>query len=411
MTKPHDAKLGSVALLLLFAVTRIITVLLWLDPNANFVANDISYYGYHLHRLSEGATDVMTEYPPPAVWILNALYLLGGGWQTWMPVYATAMLLLDGAVAVSLYRRGRATASLFWILFTGANGAIVWFRFDLIPGALVAWACIFLASRPRLAGALVAVGASIKLWPALLIAPMAAPSPIRGEGRRRVLAFAGTGAAIALLSVAVEGLERNLGPLRWQSERGLQIESVPATVIQFWRTFLDAPLWHVELSEYNALELFGPGVSQTLAVASALTVATVLVAVWLGARLVRREAGPDPILLAITAILLLTVVTSKTLSPQYVVWLGGPVAALLLQPLAPRMRRHVVVQAVSLVVIAGLTQYTYPWGAAGIMALPHGSAPQMSVLILRNLGLVALTVHALWLSIAASRVPSRTSSS
>ncbi len=46
--------------------------------------------------------------------------------------------------------------------------------------------------------------------------------------------------------------------MTWQGERGLQIESVPATPLMFLRTFTDNPSWNIFLSPYNALELQGP---------------------------------------------------------------------------------------------------------------------------------------------------------
>ena len=176
----------ALALIATFILTRFVShLLLGLDAVA-FVANDVSYYGYHLFRLDEGESGVMTEYPVPAVWILQAVYRLGGGWQTWTAVYVGVFVLLDAAVALTLYRRDNAAGALFWILFTGIQGPIVWFRFDLIPAALVAWACVFVTRFPRLAGGLVGLGAAIKLWPALLIGPMLAPHPLAvGPGARQ----------------------------------------------------------------------------------------------------------------------------------------------------------------------------------------------------------------------------------
>ena len=105
---------------------------------------------------------------------------------------------------------------------------------------------------------------------------------------------------------------------------------------------------------------------------------------------------------AVLTVVLLTIVTNKTLSPQYVLWLGGPVGALLATRPSPWLRRHITVIAVALVAVAALTQYTYPWGTYGIMALPLGSGPETSVLILRNLTLVALTGYAYGLTLKAS---------
>lgn len=175
----------------------------------------------------------------------------------------------------------------------------------------------------------------------------------------------------------------------------------------FLRTFTENPSWHIFLSEYNALELDGPGVGFLLKVSTVLTALSILGAVHLSVRLLRRFTADsarlhEAMILAILTIVLLTILANKTLSPQYVLWLGGPVAALLVCRTSAWLRRHVVVLALAMVVIGGLTQYTYPWGAYGIMAIPLGSGPETSVLLLRNLGLIAITIYAYWLTLHAS---------
>ena len=390
--------------MLLFLATRIIIFLLWRHPSAEFVANDVSYYGFNLYHLEQGSTDVMREYPPPAVWILHALYKLGGGWQHWLGLYLAAFLMLDGLVAISFFRANRPVASLFWILFTGANGAIMWFRFDLLPAALVAWACLWLATRPRVSGALVGLGAAIKLWPALLIFPMLAPHPMKAPGRDRFLGFLGLGGGLGVVSLLLEGWGRNVDPLTWQSERGLQIESVPATPLMFLRTFTDNPSWPVGLSDYNAIEVYGPGVGGLLQASTVLTALSLVMTGLLTFRLIRTKAPSDSILFAILTVVLATIVVNKTLSPQYILWLGGPVAALLLYA-RPSLRRHVNVIAVAMIAIGFLTQYTYPWGTMGIMGMPNGSAFETSVLILRNLALIVLLIHAFIVTWQSTRTP------
>ncbi|MBB1513935.1 DUF2029 domain-containing protein [Tessaracoccus sp. MC1627] len=399
----------ALALIATFILTRFVShLLLGLDAVA-FVANDVSYYGYHLFRLDEGESGVMTEYPVPAVWILQAVYRLGGGWQTWTAVYVGVFVLLDAAVALTLYRRDNAAGALFWILFTGIQGPIVWFRFDLIPAALVAWACVFVTRFPRLAGGLVGLGAAIKLWPALLIGPMLAPHPWRSaRARGRVVGFAVVGFGLALASLLTSGWARSASPVTWQGERGLQIESVPASPLMFLRTFTDNPSWNIFLSPYNALELQGPYVGGLLTVSTVLTALSLILAGYLSYRLMRHMHDDDErlheaILLAILTIVLATIVANKTLSPQYILWLGGPVAALLVARTSHWLRRPLIVLAVSLVIVGLLTQLTYPWGAYGIMAIPLGSGPETSILLLRNLALVVLTGYSFALTIMASR--------
>lgn len=376
---------------------------LWIAslPEVAFVKNDISYYGFHLNDMfANGKAGVMPEYPMPAVWLLGLIYLAGGGWQTWEATFAAIMIVLTGIVAWSVYRRGNPRATLFWLAFAGASGPIIWFRFDLVPAALVVWACVWLSTRPRVAGALVALGAAVKLWPALFALPMAAPRPLGPtRGRRRAVSFLVAGFLLGMSSLLLAGWDRSVAPLVWQRERGLQMESVPATPLMFLRTFTELPSWELFLSDFNAIELRGPGVDAMLTLSTVLTLASIALTAALTWRLLRAfrqdsDAVEHAILWSLLAILLATVVANKTLSPQYVPWFAGPVAALLLVRGRPDTGRHVVVQALGLVWVAGLTQFTYPWGTMQIMAGPNSSPFETSVLILRNLLLVGLAVHA-----------------
>lgn len=412
---------------------------------------------------------VMTEYPLPAVWFLEFLYTLGGGhppwlpflllggfligiiplavlwshnrrkpalagggalivllfavWFTaslpyraaafnsWLPVFASAMLLLDGIVTAMLFRYGSVSATVFWILFIGACGPIVWFRFDMLTAAAVALACLWLNRHPAVSGALIGLGAAIKLWPALLIAPMSAPAPLRkGTGRFRLIGFIVAGFSLGLASLLIGGWSRSISPMTWQSNRGLQMESVPATALVFLRTFTTNPAWQVALSKYNAIEFQGPAVDVLLGVSTFLTVGSLMLTAALTWRLLRNfrshnENLPQAILLSVLAVVLATVIANKTLSTQYVQWLAGPLAALLAFGTSPWLRRPRRILATGLVIVAVLTQYTYPWGTLGIMAIPNGSGFESSTLVMRNTLLVLLAGFSAGLAWRASSRP------
>lgn len=399
-----------IALAIVFIATRAFT--LWsvtLDEVA-FVANDVGYYGFYLNKLSLGESDIMLEYPVPAVWLLQLIYWAGGGQEAWVKTFVLVFLALDALVAVLLYRPSRPSGSLFWILFTGALGGVVLFRFDLIPAAMVAIACRYALRLPKIAGGAVGLGAAVKLWPALLIAPLLAPHPARSAAARsRLLGFLAIGFGLATASLITSGWARSASPLIWQAERGLQIESVPATVLMGLRAFSHLEWWHIELTEHNAVELIsGPGVSGLLTLSTALTAATVVVAGYLGWRMIRRLRREDhrlheAMVLAILAIVVLMVVANKTLSPQYITWLGGPVAVLLVIRKSRWLRRPSVLLAAVLLAISALTQLVYPWGALGILAVPHGSGPETALLMLRNSLLILLSGYTLYLAHRATR--------
>jgi hypothetical protein len=134
-----------------------------------------------------------------------------------------------------------------------------------------------------------------------------------------------------------------------QRARGLQIESVPAWFFLIahhlgWeRTFV---------YRYGAMEVSAPGVE---AVAVAITVLGLL---GLGLLAVLRFTGrfdnaiPADIALVVV---LFSMITSRVLSPQYLVWVAAIAAVCLLDP-ATRMRPVIIL----LMPVAALGQILYP---------------------------------------------------
>lgn len=305
---------------------------------------DVVYYWQRLHQLWSGQrtpAETLVEYPTPVVWLLSVPYLLARGLTGADPseasknafiwVFVVAMLLLDLAFAVALWRGGgerRRFALGFWVLFTALMGPITYMRFDLVPAVLGGLAVLFLArQRPVGSGALVGLGAATKLWPALLW-----PALLGGDRRDRLRAsagFWGAGGLLAGASLLWAGWGRLVSPLSWQSGRGLQVESVWATGVMLARG-LSPHTYQVELSRWQAFEIAGPGVPAMLTAATVATgvgVVAVVAAylVWLA----RRERSLVDAGLLMLLVVLVMIVTNKTFSPQYMIWLGGPLAALL----------------------------------------------------------------------------------
>lgn len=235
---------AGIALVVVFVVTRI---LILQSAVTCPVDGDIQYYAGSFALSAASGTSPLKEYPTPVVWILEAIYRLGGG-DGWAPVYVACFMALDALVALSLFRRRNAAGAWFWILFTGALGSTLYFRYDLIPAALVAWACLLVISHPAVAGGLLALGAAVKLWPALLMAPMLTPLRRRGAGWLRLAGFVVVGVAMVVAALLFGGWKRLLTPLTYQTDRGLQIESLPATLPMLLRAVDPSGGWEVGLS-------------------------------------------------------------------------------------------------------------------------------------------------------------------
>ena len=292
---------------------------------------DVVYYYQKIQVLfSDGPANTLQEYPTPVIWVLLIPYLIGfGNEHSYVIAFVCMMLALDALFSWSLWHSGGSMggqAVVFWTLFLAMVGPTAFLRFDLITSVLAGWSIIFLLRRhSAAAGGLTALGASVKLWPALLW-----PALLPGPARQKFRATAGfllTGLAMVGLSLLYAGWDRLLSPLTWQQGRGLQIESVWATLPMLART-VNSDNYAVTLSRYQAFEIWGPGVNTLLSAsdiffAGGLAVAVLAYLVWLW----RGHGRLIEAVVLVQFVIIVMIVTNKTFSPQYMMWLGGPQAA------------------------------------------------------------------------------------
>ena len=216
------------------------------------------------------------------------------------------------------------------------------------------------------------------------------------------LAFVVVGFGLALISLVFGGWSRLISPLTWQSDRGLQVESIWATPLMVARA-LSPDRWIIEMSQYQAYEVFGPGVDGWVGVSSIATLVGLALIILLTVRAFRQDGStPVAIGFVVLATVAIMIVTNKTLSPQYLLWLGGPMATLLI------LQRHAAPDEVKLIrriagqllVLALLTQLVYPVFYSGYLG-HHGHAMiiiSTVVTTIRNVALVAFTVEVCWLA-------------
>jgi len=367
---PDRLNRGEVVVLAWF-LTRLAVVAAWalVAPASK---GDVGYYFRSLAQMATaGPAQTLVEYPTPVVWLLLVPWYLGGRTLAgYVFVFVCLVLILDAVFTWTLWRTGgrlRGAAALFWTAFVTLIGPTAYFRFDLIPAVLSGWAVILVLHHRRAgAGALIGLGAAVKLWPVLLW------PALRGDSRRHtLLAAAGTfvtGGLLALASLAWAGWGRLISPLAWQSGRGLQIESLWASVPMLIRA-LGRGDYAVTQSRFQAFEIWGTGVSafSLAAGVAAFTGYGVIVATFVAWWV--RGRGPlmeGCVLMVFVVVVLL--VTDKTFSPQYVLWLGGPLAAAVVTRAAPgqpsdpldgvRLRRVMLLA----LWIAALTVLVFPIG-------------------------------------------------
>ena len=376
--------------------TRALVVWLLLGRHA-WVTGDVGYFATSLAAVPEvGLAATLVEYPLPGVVVVAVPWLLAA-WFGAPDAYAETVLVVslaaDAAFAVLLGRQrgpGRRAALVVWLLAVPLLGATVYARFDLVPGLLAATGLLLLPARPRLAAAAAGVATGLKLWPALLLPALAAPMRWR---RGVVTVAAAVGVVLAGTTVAVTGWGRLLSPLTWQAERGLQIESVPATAAMV--AWASSPAGHrVGYGEHNAFEVTGPGVPQLLVASEMLSVLLVPALVWLWSLAWRRGAllRVDAVVWLALASVAAFMATSKVLSPQYLLWLLPSAAAGLavVTTTSAALRGWSAV----LLVTAGATQVVFPERYADLVQPTPGSGLAVLALVVRNVLLVWLVWRA-----------------
>ncbi|MGV9310964.1 glycosyltransferase 87 family protein [Streptomyces sp. NPDC003691] len=419
---PGAAVWSATRAVLLLCVFKVVTV-----PGPD-VTSDVSviYRGWYevLRTGTFPLGDVTWQYPPAA-----ALAILSPAALPFLE-YATAFfvlaLLCDAAVTALLVagaRRPGGSSRGVWVWVAGVPllGPTAYARYDLMVTAVAVAALVAGVRRPRLMGALVALGALLKVWPVLLLAGVARAAVWR--------AAAVTAAAVLAVSLAVPGA---FGFLGHQRDRGTEVESLGALVFHVWRLVGD---WEGQvLLHYGSLEFLGPYVPVVSRAALVLAAAALA---WLvlwrlrataAARGVtesaatagggtgpagtatgtgattpgRRPYGARPGILgacggpgvvadaAFTAVLLFTT-TSRVISPQYLLWLVGLAAVCLLRRPARMTAPAVLVLAATAVTVL---EFPVFFGEV-VTSSPAGVA----LIVVRNALLVAASLtacRALW---------------
>jgi hypothetical protein len=319
--------LGLLAVLA-FLVTR--AAMLAIPP----FAADTHLYFERARELATGARaylDVPLEYPPLAlVLFVLPLWWPGAGesYAVYRAVFAGEMLLCD-ALAFALVawvcrREQRGAMPLFaYVVFGALLQPLLFDRFDIAVGAAMT-AALVLARRggeiARIASWLaLAAGCLLKLTP-LVLAPMLLLLTASEVSWRRRIGEWLVGFALPIALVVLWRPDSLLAPLSYHRARGVQIESVWASVAlatQWLGGTLDVR------HEFGAEHLHGAAVELLLPLIRPVMAAAIVVATMRALR--RRDlfAGGAGVLLALLA-------TANVLSPQFFLWLV---------PLVPLARR------------------------------------------------------------------------
>ena len=285
------------------------------------------------------------EYPPLAI-IPFSLTLLPplADIQTVFSLWMAAIVTVGYAGFLRFSTRRRGLIYLLYLLL--GSDAVLTARFDILP-ALLTLAALWATERKHftLAYLLLAVGILLKLYPAFLLPVVmiahwraireAHPPGWRWrDGARALAAFiqrdpavravaVGAGLCLGIVALAfacamaLAGSDA-LSGFTYASDRPLQIESTPATIL--WLGTLVGIPAHPEFS-FISLNMVGPLDVALKPLSAVALVAGCLFVYW------RQMRGRLTIGQAMLACLCAVIVTNKIFSPQYIIWVLPFVAA------------------------------------------------------------------------------------
>jgi hypothetical protein len=318
------------------------------------------------------------QYPPGAAFVILfprlGIELFGVSYGI---SFIASMLLVDlaglGLMAYLAKRTGRSIGVWVWLLALPLLQAFPILRFDLVPTVLAIAALVVIHRRPAWFGALTGIGAVVKVWPIAVLF---------GEWNRRrfiVAAAAAAGAIALVFAVAAIVFGDQSTFFDNQDVRGLQVESV-ASVPWHLRQAITGKL--LPTVQRNGTLEIGSDLADAIAVALKWLGLAVLAAAawwWLARDRAIRRGRVDLADAAVSrdfvfTIVLLQVVVSRVLSPQFMIWLVGLSAVVL---------------------TAGTTRLARPaWVVIGAVVLTAGLYQAPANMVIRNTGLLVAGLDA-----------------
>lgn len=318
-------------------------------------------YSFWMNGLRDGdfIVGVTTAWVYPLLAIAPMWLATLAGMGNYVLSWLVLVTILDvAAFAVLVHARPRMSvrslAAWWWILSLIALGPVALGRIDAIVTPLAIVGLLYLATRPALAGILLAAGAWMKVWPGALL--IAAVMLVRR--RFMVLASALVFSALVIFVGLIIGAGPNmLSFMQFQGTRGLQIES-PGATGYLWAIVLGDSSTSIYFDQQLlTYQIQGP---ETAVVSSLMTwLMAVAVVSTLAATAWRARASDTAyryVPAASLALVMALIAFNKVGSPQYLCWVIPPILLGLIIDRA----QFVPIATVSLVLLV-LTQMIYPW--------------------------------------------------
>lgn len=314
-------------------------------PGSEFLFSDVRLYDWWAGNIADShfpINDPMWQYPPLAAVVFLAGYLIAGNTVG----FVFLATISDLAIFTLLMQRGRklnnSNPAFIWVIAPLLMGPIILGRFDVFV-TMAAVTALLYVSQARRFGIAIAIGALLKVWPLLLL--LATP---KGSGLKVLIWFAATFATGSLLLSL--WWDDSFSFIGGQRSRGLQIESVGALPYLIWNA---GPSTVSSAFQFGAIEVVASGTQGVSLVVTLIGV--VLLGVLFYWRIFGRLSQANPADVALLAILI-SIVTSRVLSPQYMVWVFGLLAVCAFSP-----QKNFRKLSTLIFISAGIGQVIYPW--------------------------------------------------
>jgi hypothetical protein len=362
-----------------------------LPPELREGSNDLSLYRQAGESILQGEMpyrDFFIEYPPGSLPAFVPPALFSASQAGYIDLFSLEMALgLAVALALTAFAARRLRGFRAWILpaATFALAALLLYpvavtRYDAVVALTLGLAVFFAAlGGPYipLAYASLGFGTAAKVVPALAVLPLA----LTRRGATRGIAVYLAVAALFFVPFALLGSRGLLQSLAYQAERGLQVESLAASVLIILRSVNGI------VFEHGAFEIRGDVVGLATSLSPLLTLlllaVTGLAMWWEFRRCGGLAVGAFPRHAA--ALILAFMLGSKVLSPQYMIWL---------LPLVPLSAGGVVGAIICALFLAAccVTTLVFPIHYGDLLYFRY---PGPELLLARNLLLVTLWIMVL----------------
>jgi Glycosyltransferase family 87 len=355
-------------------------------------SNDLALYreaGESILRGEVPYRDFFIEYPPGSLPAFVPPALFGASRDGYTNAFSVEMAVLLVTTllltAVTARRTGGARAWIFPSATFAAAALLLYpvavTRYDAVVALTLGLAALFATSGGRLvvlAFASLGLGAAAKVVPAIATLPLALSRRSVASGYAVFLAVVAT----FFVPFALLGSRGLFESFIYQTQRGLQVESLAASVLIFFRS-VDGVVF-----EYGAFEVRGGGAGLATALGPPFAVALLTITGFMIFGEYRRFGGPVAAAFPrqAAALILAFMLGSRVLSPQYMIWL------LPLVPLGAAGAAGAIVCAIFLAACL-LTTQVFPVHYGDLLAFRY---PGPGLLLARNALLVVL-----WISMLA----------